>query len=123
MLGIVVDQHRRRRIWVAGCQVPSRSDLPEVARAERVTVPSCPVACTQTTAPNCRPCAVTRAPRSLRARLGQRLADHGSRQRGARHHTQRRACQHTSPLGMKVWPVQPADKPSDLPKRSALTML
>jgi hypothetical protein len=57
------------------------------------------------------------------ARLRQRLADHRHRQRSARHHPQRGACQRIHPLGVQVMPIQIANKSAnilELPKRPRL---
>jgi hypothetical protein len=53
------------------------------------------------------------------ARLCQRLADHGHRQRSARHHPKRRAGQSIDTLGVKVRPIQTADEPTNVPQTLA----
>ena len=53
------------------------------------------------------------------ARLRQCLADHGHRQRGARHHPKRRAGQRIDTLGVKVRPIQTADELANVVKSFA----
>ncbi len=60
-------------------------------------------------------------------RLGQSLADHGHRQRGARHHPKRGARHHPKrgarqgidPLGVQLMPVEFSNEPADTLKSFA----
>src|SRR5260370_20159018 len=53
------------------------------------------------------------------ARLCQRWADNCHPQGAARHHPKRRAGQRIDPLGVKLRPIQTADKPANVPQTPA----